>query len=166
MPSTANQPQLFRSNVAMSIANVDRVAFNEAVADGHYGCAPGTTKGKVRKFDSTDILVLYIFGRLREFGFAVNKAGNLTCRLLDFLKESESARLDVASKPSVTCVVGYTGSREGMISYFTFDRDVKPRWEHAQTGVQFFVLTIELANVRRLIDMAVEEEAQLEQDDE
>jgi len=164
--TTAVQPQLFRSNVAMSIANVDRMAFNEAVADGHYGCAPGTKKGKVRKFTASDILVLYVFGRLREFGFTVNKAGSLACRLLEFFKDSEAALVDVAGQDSVTYVAGYTGALEGMIGHFTFDRDVPQRWQHPHAGVQFFRLTIELANVRRLIDEAAQEEAGIEQDDE
>ncbi len=166
MNAVLNDNPLFRSNVAMSIANVDRTAFNEAVADGHYSCAPGTTKGKVRKFTATDILVLYVFGRFREFGFAVNKAGALSCRLLDFLKESEAAGVDVLGNDSVTYVAGYTGALEGMIGHFTFERDVPARWQHPQAGVQFFRLTIELANVRRLITEAAEEEAQLEDSDE
>jgi hypothetical protein len=68
-----------RSGTAMEIARIDRQKFNEYVADGFFNCAPQTRPGASRLFEFADLVSLYVFARLIEFGLRPERAGQLAC---------------------------------------------------------------------------------------
>jgi hypothetical protein len=70
-----------RAAMACRIANLDRVKFNDAVANKLYPCAPSTIGGSARLFTEEDLLPLYYFARLTEFGIPAGRAGYLACEL-------------------------------------------------------------------------------------
>lgn len=74
------------NNIAMRVAQVDRIKFNEAVADNYYRCAPTTVGSAPRDFDGTDIIGMYIFGRLNESGYPARHAGNYACAIVEALR--------------------------------------------------------------------------------
>ena len=68
-----------RSTTAMRIVRLDKTKFNEAVADGFYNCAPATIRGSMRVFQVEQLVPLYFFARLLEFGLPARRAGQLAC---------------------------------------------------------------------------------------
>jgi hypothetical protein len=56
------------------------------IAIGGYPCLPGNAPGSSRTFDETDLLALYIYGRLLAFGFDVLRAGEYASRVHDALR--------------------------------------------------------------------------------
>jgi len=67
--------------MACRIVNLDRVKFNDAVANGVYPCAPATRSGSARVFTEEELLPLFFFARLTEFGVLAGKAGRLACEM-------------------------------------------------------------------------------------
>ncbi|WP_028346287.1 hypothetical protein [Bradyrhizobium murdochi] len=51
------------------------------IAIGGYPCLPGAAPGSPRTFDETDLLTLYVYGRLLAFGFDVLHAGEYAGRV-------------------------------------------------------------------------------------
>jgi len=74
-------PIRVRAAMACRIVNLDRVKFNDACASGTYPCAPNTISGKARVFDERDLLPLFFFARLTEFGMPAGKAGAMACEM-------------------------------------------------------------------------------------
>ena len=74
-------PIRVRAAMACRIVHLDRVKFNDAVASGAYPCAPSTRSGSARIFDEADLLPLYFFARLTEFGIPAGKAGAMACEM-------------------------------------------------------------------------------------
>ncbi|MGL3208114.1 hypothetical protein [Bradyrhizobium sp. BR 1433] len=70
----------------LAIAEACRIAqapfeeFVSTVMAGGYPCLPGVAPGTPRRFDETDLLALYIYGRLLAFGFGGLRAGEYACR--------------------------------------------------------------------------------------
>lgn len=79
MPSVL--PVRVRAAMACRIVNLDRVKFNDAVASGTYPCAPSTRAGSARVFTEAELLPLYFFARLTEFGLPAGKAGAMACEM-------------------------------------------------------------------------------------
>ncbi|WP_342711104.1 hypothetical protein AAFG13_03245 [Bradyrhizobium sp. B124] len=50
------------------------------VMAGGYPCLPGVAPGSPRRFGETDLLALYIYGRLLAFGFGGLRAGEYASR--------------------------------------------------------------------------------------
>ena len=166
MLNTSTSQTLLSSSAAFAVARVDRVTFNDAASDGYYPCAPVTSKGKVRKFDSLDLIVLYVFGRLRDVGFITAKAGAHSCRLMEWLKDQRAQGVKLDAKKSVTLILGDVGGLDGTPMQFTWDRNIKQQWASPGLGIQTFLLTIELDNIRRSIAESIEQEGKFEQADE
>jgi hypothetical protein len=61
------------------------------IAIGGYPCLPGNAPGSSRTFDETDLLALYIYGRLLAFGFDVLRAGKYASRVHDALRANADA---------------------------------------------------------------------------
>ena len=74
-------PDRFRAALACRIVALDRVQFNDAVASGNYPCAPSTLKGSARIFTEGQLLPLFFFARLSEFGIPARRAGFLACEM-------------------------------------------------------------------------------------
>jgi hypothetical protein len=77
---------------ACKAAEVDYDDFTLTVAAGSYPCLPGITSGTARSFDETDLLALYIYGRLVAFGFGALRAGEYACRVHAALRANPHAR--------------------------------------------------------------------------
>ncbi|QOZ34612.1 hypothetical protein [Bradyrhizobium sp. CCBAU 53421] len=65
---------------ACRIAQVPYEEFVSTVMAGGYPCLPGVVPGSPRRFDETDLLALYIYGRLLAFGFGGLRAGEYASR--------------------------------------------------------------------------------------
>lgn len=72
---------------AMSITGVNRLKFNEAVAAGHYQCAPETTERTTRDFDFPDLIGLAVFGRLLNLGLSKRLAGQFACKTVGYVHQ-------------------------------------------------------------------------------
>lgn len=83
-------PPKFRASLACRIVNLDRVKFSSDVASGIYSCAPGTTKGAARLFTEGDLLPLFFFARLCEFGVTASKAGRLACEMANVANDAHA----------------------------------------------------------------------------
>jgi hypothetical protein len=80
------------------------------IATGSYPCLPGVDPGSSRKFDETDLLALYVYGRLLAFGFDVRRAGEYACRVHSALRSDTCATsVSIALTPNggKRVVVGY-----------------------------------------------------------
>lgn len=71
--------------LACEIAMTHPDRFNEAVAAGHYPCAPRTTPGRRRQFDVDDVIALRLYQRFLDEGLGASKAGSKACRVREFL---------------------------------------------------------------------------------
>ena len=65
---------------ACNTAQVPYEDFVSTVMAGSYPCLPGVTPGSPRRFDETDLVTLYIYGRLLAFGFGALRSGEYACR--------------------------------------------------------------------------------------
>jgi len=77
---------------ACRAADVDYEDFTLTVAAGSYPCLPVATGGAGRRFDETDLLALYVYGRLLGFGFGALRAGEYACRIHAALKANVNAQ--------------------------------------------------------------------------
>lgn len=84
-----------RAAMACRIVGLDRVKFNDAVANKLYPCAPATTGGSARIFDVEQLLPLFYFARLTEFGIPAGRAGTLAC---DLYNATQRAGVDEADR--------------------------------------------------------------------
>lgn len=66
---------------ACRVAGINRDRFNEYVAAGQYRCAPSTVAGRTRLFNPDDMLTLFLFKRLIDDGYTIEKAGDIACAL-------------------------------------------------------------------------------------
>jgi len=71
-----------KTALAVEIAQVDRDRFNEAVAAGHYPCAPHTLRGTTRLFEVDDVVALWVYGRMIDDDVPPRRAGRIVCELL------------------------------------------------------------------------------------
>jgi hypothetical protein len=76
---------------ACRTADVSYDDFILTIAVGGYPCLPGTAPGSPRTFDETDLLALYVYGRLLTFGFDVLRAGEYASRVHCALKGNADA---------------------------------------------------------------------------
>lgn len=76
---------------ACRTADVSYDDFILTIAIGGYPCLPGTAPGSSRTFDETDLLALYVYGRLLTFGFDVLRAGEYASRVHCALKANADA---------------------------------------------------------------------------
>jgi hypothetical protein len=76
---------------ACRMADVSYDDFILTIAVGGYPCLPGAVPGSPRTFDETDLLTLYVYGRLLTFGFDVLRAGEYASRVHCALKASADA---------------------------------------------------------------------------
>ena len=65
---------------ACRIAQVPYEEFVSTVMAGGYPCLPGVVPGSPRRFGETDLLALYIYGRLLAFGLGGLRAGEYASR--------------------------------------------------------------------------------------
>jgi hypothetical protein len=86
---------------ACCTAQVPYGDFVSTVMAGCYPCLPGTVPGSARQFDDTDLVVLYIYGRLLAFGLGGLHAGEYACRAHAVLTSQPRARtISIALTPN------------------------------------------------------------------
>jgi hypothetical protein len=87
MDETGKFKQQYRAALACRVVNLDRVKFNDAVANKLYPCAPSTVGGSARLFTEEDLLPLYYFARLTELlSISAGRAGRIACDLYDITR--------------------------------------------------------------------------------
>ena len=85
---------------ACRTAQVPYEDFVSTVMAGGYPCLPGASPGTPRHFDETDLLALYIYGRLLAFGFGALRAGEYASRAHAGLAAEPRARsISIALMP-------------------------------------------------------------------
>lgn len=152
-----------RTSLAMRIAGIDRIKFNEIVNDGFYPCAPTALRGSTRTFTAGQLLGLYVLGRLLDIGLRPRDAGKLAC---DFQREATlPANKDVER---VVYIRGRSGLGQILVGD-EFDPDLERKGKGIR-GMNPMILTLEfqVGNIRRLIAEAIEEERSIigEEDEE
>ena len=77
---------------ACRTADVSYDDFILTIAAGGYPCLPGAAPGSPRTFDETDLLALYVYGRLLAFGIGALRAGEYAGRVHNALRADADAR--------------------------------------------------------------------------
>ena len=77
---------------ACRTADVSYDDFILTIAAGGYPCLPGAAPASLRTFDETDLLALYVYGRLLDFGFGALRAGEYADRVHHALKANADAK--------------------------------------------------------------------------
>ena len=77
---------------ACRTADVSYDDFILTIAAGGYPCLPGAAPASSRTFDETDLLALYVYGRLLDFGFDVLRAGEYAGRVHHALRANADAK--------------------------------------------------------------------------
>ena len=76
---------------ACRTADVSYDDFILTIATGGYPCLPGSVPGSPRTFNETDLLALYVYGRLLAFGIGALRAGEYAGRVHNALKADADA---------------------------------------------------------------------------
>lgn len=147
-----------RTALAVRIARVDRDRFNEAVADGFYGCAPSTARGSARVFDEADMIALFCYGRMIDEGMSPRSAGSIACGVLEHVRNTDAAAAEGLSKPapSVSRAVGIGNGKATFVN-----RD--DRFAPSLRGVGDVAMEIRfnIAAVRAHVRKELDEEKQI-----
>ncbi len=153
------------TKLAMRIAGLDPLRFNEAVAAGVYQCAPRTVPGKARTFTEIDLHGLYFFARLMEGGMENARAGDIACRLVAFLQENPTAGKPFSESRLIYVV---DRLRSFFISAQEYERVEKEGKKLNATAGTVYSIKFELDFVRERIREAIEEERSIigERDDD
>jgi len=100
---------------ACDLAMIDRARFNEAVAAGHYDCAPEAVHGRPRMFDENDTIALVSYGMRLKEGWPPRLAGHFSCLLRRELSG------ETENQNAVTITVGFPGDRQSDAQALEFD---------------------------------------------
>jgi hypothetical protein len=94
------------TTLACRVARIDRDRFNEAVASGHFNCAPETTPGRARIFHPEDMIALWLYRELLDDGYRKDFAGQMACAVSSAARRNPNA-------PTITFLQGYFGPGVG-----------------------------------------------------
>lgn len=161
-----------RAQLACSIVGLDRLRFNDAVASGIYPCAPGTRAGSARVFSEDELLPLFFFARLTDFGLSASRAGYLACKMASFAQQ-ESVR----DSDRIILLVGTKNECfEGAVTVYPESLQQTPKHydpHHESRGVYYgglgrvvFSVEFYVAHVRQIISDAIEVERNTLGDDD
>jgi hypothetical protein len=81
-----------RGSDALTLAGIDRIRFNDLVAQGYYPCAPETKKRSARSFELPDVIGLMALGRMLELGVLPRLAGPWACEIVRRLRDKPDLR--------------------------------------------------------------------------
>ena len=95
---------------ACSTADVCYDDFVLTIAAGGYPCLPGTAPGSSRTFDETDLLALYVYGRLVAFGVGSLRAGEYAGQVHHALRTNANAK-------SVAIVLTSYGGKRVLVEF-------------------------------------------------
>ncbi len=79
------------TSIAMEIADLSNLKFNEAVAKGYYAPRVSGEAGKSRAFDDLEMFGLYVMGELLRLGFRLPVAASRAASARDVLERHPSA---------------------------------------------------------------------------
>jgi len=130
---------------ACRTADVSYDDFILTLAIGGYPCLPGTAPGSRRTFDETDLLALYVYGRLVAFGLDFLRAGEYASRVHCAL------RTDADTK-SVAIVLTPHGGKRVVV-------EIEPRAPARSEKIEFDISAIQKFLNRR-IERLCEEQTQ------
>ena len=82
----------FPATIALRIAGLDRMKFNDIVARGYYSCAPSAAPRSPRNFSEADIIALVALGRLIDSGVTPRYAGPFACEVLTALRYNPNTK--------------------------------------------------------------------------
>jgi hypothetical protein len=116
----------FKTAKACEFARVDRMQFNEAIANGHYTCAAPTVKGSSRIFDLNQTVSLFIFGQLIRRGLGAREAGKIACQMYNEFSLSQYA--DYSEVATLTGIGGAS------TTYMISPNDKKLHWKLPAIG--------------------------------
>lgn len=142
---------------ACDVAAVDRLRFNEAVAEGFYPCAPPTTKGIARQFGEDDLVVLVIYGQLLEVGVTPRHAGYIACKVLSCLESHAYRHRSDEAPPEPVITLFKVGG------YFLVKlaEEVSSSASEIGLGERTFPVLLrinfEIGNIRRIITRRIDE---------
>ena len=122
---------------ACRTADVSYDDFILTIAIGGYPCLPGTAPGSPRTFDETDLLALYVYGRLVTFGFDVLRAGEYANRVHCALKANADAT-------SVAIVLGPHGGKRVVV-------ELEPQAPARSEKIEF-----DISAIRKFLNRRVE----------
>ena len=125
---------------ACRTAQVPYEDFVSTVMAGSYPCLPGAVPGSPRHFDETDLLALYIYGRLLAFGFGPLRAGEYACRAHGGLSAEPRAR-------SISIALAHDGSKRVVV-----ERDL-PQTSAAPSSAK---IQFDIAAIKQLLALSSE----------
>lgn len=141
--------------LACRVARLDRDRFNEAVAAGHFNCAPETIAGRARNFDPDDMIALYLYRELTEDGCSREYAGRVSCDVAAVARVNPDAT-------AISYVEDYFGPRSGR----AFPAEMVP--DHSTWDSKKFsgtdirkVTTFRIGKMRKLIAHYTAEEVSI-----
>lgn len=153
-----------RAALACRIVNLDRVKFNDAVASGTYPCAPSTIKGSARLFTPEELVPLYFFARLMEFGIPAGRAGHLACKMASCAEHEFNAGADRIILLRGTITETFVPSQQIFPEHMEEEPKVyDPQHEkngsyYPSLGRILFTVEFYISHVRQIIAAAIEEE--------
>lgn len=159
----AKYPLRLRSAIALRVVNMDRQKFNEAVASKAYPCAPSTLAGQARLFGKDDLLTLFLFARLREFGLSDKRAGALACEARGYFTDRDGEK-------QTDRIVFVQGTSSNFLTpAHLYDPDHEKNGKHFPgAGRILFTIDLYLDHIRAIIDDRIAYERSLlgEEDDD
>ena len=153
-----------RAAMACRIVNLDRVKFNDAVSSGTYPCAPSTRSGAARIFEVEELLPLFFFARLTEFGIPAARAGQIACEVglqarLDSSVAADRIILLRSSTreiviPSVTTYLPSVGKEPSVYDpmHETPNEKHPNGWHYPGLGKVIFAVEFYISHVRAMIE--------------
>lgn len=148
-------PLRLRAAIALRVVNLDRQKFNEDVASKAYPCAPSTLSGQARLFGEDDLLTLFIFARLKEFGLSAKRAGALACEARGYFTDREN-------KPNDRIVFVQGTMSNFLLPSDQFDPDHEKKGNHYPgAGRIIFSIDFPLHHLRAIIADRIEYERSL-----
>lgn len=143
------------TKLAMEIAELNPLRFNEYVAADTYKCAPRTEPGKSRRFREPDLIGLWWFSKMLREGISAARAGDIACRLVGFLRETAGSD-GLYSEPRVTFVetTGFSFFKPTKEFAADLDKDIT---SYRGRGTLIKATNFELAFVRQIIADKIEE---------
>jgi hypothetical protein len=107
------------------------------IAAGGYPCLPGTTPGSPRTFNETDLITLYVYGRLLAFGIGALRAGEYAGRVHNELRANAEAN-------SIAIVLTPHGGKRVVV-------ELKPQARAQSEKIEF-----NIAAIRKFLNRRIE----------
>lgn len=159
----SNAP-LFKTALACKVVGLDRLRFNDAVANNIYPCAPATAKGSSRLFDEDAMIPLFLFARLTDFGITAARAGAMACEVASTLKQDTYKKSDRITLVRGTHGAHFRGSapldhKGDLIAAEVYDPDHEKN-NRTYRGMGRVILTMDfyISHIRNIIRDAMAEE--------